>query len=94
MDLLVVAVCCAAFAVVIAAGRHGEAKTPPFVEIAQDLGTTPEAFKQAADRVVPRHQIGPPTDAQKLQLAIALDISVEQLDTVMAKYRPDRLRQR
>jgi hypothetical protein len=93
MDLLVVAACCLAFGAVIAA-RHGEAKTPPFDQIAQDLGTTPEAFKEAADRFVPRAQIGPPTEAQKRQMAIALDISVEQLETVMEKYRPDRLRQR
>ena len=93
MDLMVVAACCLAFGAVLAA-RHGEAKTPPIAQIAQDLGTTPEAFKQAADRVVPRTQIGPPTETQKRQIAIALDISVEQLDTVMEKYRPDRLRQR
>jgi len=93
MDLLVVAACCLAFGAVIAA-RHGEAKTPPFDQIAQDLGTTPEAVKQAADRFVPRTQIGPPTDSQKRQMAIALDITVDQLDTVMEKYRPDRLRQR
>ncbi|MBL6616802.1 MAG: hypothetical protein ISP49_07630 [Reyranella sp.] len=93
MDLLVVATCCLAFGAVIAA-RHGEAKTPPFDQIAQDLGTTPEAVKQAADRFVPRSQIGPPTDTQKQQMAIALDITVEQLEAVMEKYRPDRLRQR
>jgi hypothetical protein len=93
MDLLVVAACCLAFGAVIAA-RHGEAKTLPIAQIAQDLGTTPEAFKQAADRLVPRSQIGPPTEAQKEQMAIALDISVEQLEMVMEKYRPDRLRQR
>jgi hypothetical protein len=91
-DLLVVAACCLAFGAVIAA-RHGEAKTPPIAQIAQDLGITPEAFKQAADRFVPRSQIGPPTEAQKQQMAIALDISVDQLETVMEKYRPDRLRQ-
>ena len=93
MDLMVVTACCMAFGAVIAA-RHGEAKTPPFDQIAQDLGTTPEAVKQAADRFVPRSQIGPPTDTQKQQMAIALDITVEQLEAVMEKYRPDRLRQR
>ena len=93
MDLLVVAACCLAFGAVIAA-QHGEAKTPPFAQIAQDLGITAEAFKHAADRFVPRSQIGPPTDIQKQQMAIALDITVEQLDAVMEKYRPDRLRQR
>lgn len=93
MDLIVVAACCLAFAAVIVA-RHGEAKTPPIAQIAQDLGTTPEAFKLAADRFVPRAQIGPPTEAQKRQMAIALDITVEQLEAVMEKYRPDRLRQR
>ncbi|MBV8391810.1 MAG: hypothetical protein JOY81_01375 [Alphaproteobacteria bacterium] len=94
MDLMVVAACCLAFGAVIASGRHGEAKTLPIAQIAQDLGTTPEAFKQAADRIVPRTQIGPPTEAQKRQMAFALDISVEQLEMVMAKYQPDRLRPR
>ena len=90
MDLLVVAACCLAFGAVVAA-RHGEAKTPPFDQIAQDLGTTPEAVKQAAERFVPRSHVGPPTEAQKQQMAIALDITVEQLEAVMEKYRPDRL---
>ncbi len=94
MDLLVIAACGLAFAAVIGPGRHLEVKGPPIVQIAHDLGTTPEAFRQAADRFLPRHPMGPPTAAQKRQVAIALDVSVEQLDTVMEKYRPDRLRQR
>jgi hypothetical protein len=36
---------------------------------------------------------GPPTEAQKKQVATTLNVSVERLDTVMEKYRPDRLRQ-
>jgi len=43
---------------------------------------------------MPRPPAGPPTDAQKVQLATALDVSVERLDTVMEKYRPDRLKAR
>ena len=72
-----------------------EPKGPPIGLIAQDLGTTPEHFQELAEKIVPRRPSGPPpTEAQKKQLAAALDVSVEQLDTVMEKYRPDRLRQR
>ena len=92
-DMLVVAACSLAFAAVIGPGRHIEPKGPPIALIAQDLGTTPEAFRQAADRVRPPHQPpAPPSAAQKEQMATALDISVERLETVMEKYRPDRLR--
>jgi hypothetical protein len=94
MDLLVIAACSLAFAAVIAPGRHGEPTDPPFELIAQDLGTTPEALRQAADRFLPRPPSGPPTEAQKAQVAAALDVSVEQLDLAMEKYRPDRLKQR
>jgi hypothetical protein len=74
--------------------RHGELKRPPIELIAQDLGTTPDAFREAAHRFLPRPPTGPPTEAQKRQVAAVLDISVEQLDSVMEKYRPDRLKQR
>jgi hypothetical protein len=48
-----------------------------------------------AEKIAPRRPSGPPpTEAQKKELAAALDVSVQQLDTVMEKYRPDRLRQR
>ena len=58
-----------------------------------DAGAQPEAFRQATHRL-PRPPMGPPTEAQKRQVAAVLDVSVEQLDSVMEKYRPDRLRQR
>ena len=94
-DMLVVAACSLAFAAVIGPGRHIEPKGPPIGLIAQDLGTTPEHFQQVAEKIVPRRPAGsPPTEAQKKELAAALDVSVEQLDTVMEKYRPDRLKQR
>jgi hypothetical protein len=93
-DMLVVVACSLAFAAVIGPGRHIEPKGPPIALIAQDLGTTPEAFRQAAHQVMPSHPSGPPSATQKEQLATALDVSVERLDTVMEKYRPDRLRQR
>jgi hypothetical protein len=93
MDVFVIAACSLTFAAVIGAGRHGEPKRAPIELIAQDLGTTPEAFREAADRFLPRPP-GPPTEAQKKQVAAVLDVSVEQLDSVMEKYRPDRLRQR
>jgi hypothetical protein len=94
LDVFVIAACSLTFAAVIGAARHGEPKGPPIELIAQDPGTTPEAFRQAADRFLPHRPMGPPTEAQKKQVAALLDVSVEQLDAVMGKYRPDRLRQR
>jgi hypothetical protein len=93
VDLLVVAACTVTFAVVVGAGKHVEAKGPPIGLIARDLGTTPEQFQKAADRFLPRFPHRAPTEAQKKQFATTLNVSVEQLDTVMEKYRPDRLRQ-
>jgi len=93
MDLLVVAACSLTFAVVMGTGKHIASKGPPIGLIAQELGTTPEQFQQAADRFLPRCPRGPPTEAQKRQIAMTLDVSVERLDAVMEKYRPDRLRQ-
>jgi hypothetical protein len=95
MDVLVIAACSLTFAAVIGSGLRGAPKGPPIGQIAQDLGTTPEHFQQVADSILPRRPSGPPpTEAQKRQLAAALDVSVEQLDLVMEKYRPDRLKQR
>ena len=93
MDLFVVAACGLTFAAVVGPGMHAAPKGPPIALIARDLGTTPEQFQQVADRFLPRCPHGPPTEAQKRQVATTLNISVERLDTVMEKYRPDRLRQ-
>jgi hypothetical protein len=92
MDVFVVAVCGLTFAAVVV-GMHAAPKGPPIALIARDLGTTPEQFQQVADRFLPRCPLGPPTETQKRQAATMLNISVERLDTVMEKYRPDRLRQ-
>lgn len=93
-DVLVIAACSLAFVAIVSPSRHTP-QGPPIGLIAQELGTTPEHFQMAAEKIVPRRPIGPPpTEAQKKELAAALDVSVEQLDTVMEKYRPDRLRQR
>lgn len=86
--------CSLVFAVVVGPVLHNEPKGPPIEKIARDLGTTPERFQQIADRLLPRHPAGLPTEAQKMQFASALEISVERLDEVMEKYRPDRLRSR
>jgi hypothetical protein len=92
-DVLVVAACTLAFVAIASPSRH-EPKGPPIALIAQDLGTTPDAFRHAADRVGAHRQPGhPPSDEQKQAFATALDVSVEQLEAVMEKYRPDRLRQ-
>jgi hypothetical protein len=93
IDLLVVGACGLTFAAVVGPGMHPPPKGPPIALIAQDLGTTPEQFQQVADRFLPRCPNGPPTEAQKRQVATMLNVSVERLDTVMEKYRPDRLRQ-
>jgi len=91
-DLLVVVACSLAFAAVAGSGKHVASPRPPIGLIARELGTTPEQFRHAAERFLPRPPLGPPTEAQRRQLALALDVSVERLDTVMEKYRPDRLR--
>lgn len=91
MDLLVIAACSVTFAVVVGF-KHIDPKGPPIGAIARELGTTPEQFRQAADRYLPHCPDGPPSEAQKKQVATTLNISVERLDTVMEKYRPDRLR--
>ena len=93
MDVLVIAACSLTFAAAIGS-RHGEPKGPPFALIAHDLGTTPDAFRHAIEQVLPRSPAGPPTDAQKQQIASVLDVSVDRLESVMEKYRPDRLRSR
>lgn len=93
MDLLVVAACTVTFVTVVSLGKHAEPKGPPFGAIARGLGTTPQQFQQAAERFLPRPPLGPPTEAQMRRVAEALSVSVKQLDTVMEKYRPDRLRQ-
>lgn len=92
MDLFVVAACGITFAAVVGPGMHPAPKGPPIALIARNLGTTPEQFQQVADRYLPRCPDGPPTEAQKQQVATILNVSVERLDTVMEKYRPDRLR--
>ena len=92
-DLLVILACSLAFAVVVSASKQSAPKHPPITLIAQDLGTTPEQFQHAVKQFAPNPRMGPPTISQRRQIAGALDILVEQLDTVMAKYRPDRLDQ-
>jgi hypothetical protein len=78
-DLLVIAACTAAFVAVVGPNRL-EPKGPPIALIAQDLGTTPEAFRHTADGVGTHRQPGhPPGEGQKQALAAALDMSVEPL---------------
>ncbi len=92
-DGLVIAACSLTFVAVVSPSRHEP--SPPIGLIAQDLGTTPEHFQELAEKIVPRRPSGPPpTEAQRKELAAALYVSVEQLDTVMEKYRPLRLHHR
>ena len=90
LDLFVVLACSLAFAIVISPGRHMAAQRPPVGLLAQELDTTPEQLEQAVETVIPRLRGGPPTEAQKRQVAAMLNVSVERLDTVMDKYRPRR----
>jgi hypothetical protein len=92
-DLLVVIGCTLAFVLVVAAGKQGAAKHPPITLIAQDLGTTPEEFRRIVKRFIPHPRAAPPSEIQRRQIADELDVSVEQLDTVIEKHRPDRLHQ-
>ena len=90
-DLLVIAACSLTFLAIVGPVRHADAG-PPIAQIAQDLGTTPEAFRQATSGIAHHPQAGPPSETQKELIAAALDVSVERLDPVMETYRPDRLR--
>ena len=89
MDLFVVLAASATFLTALTVhNAHIDRKGPPVELIAQDLGITPEQFEAAAHKLprpVPGH---PPTEAQKKSLAMALNVSVEKLDSVMEKYRP------
>lgn len=94
MDLVVVLAASATFLAALTAHNvHSDRKGPPIELIAQDLGITPEQFSAAADRVPPPPRGVPPTEAQKKRFAMALNVSVEKLDSVMTKYRPpERMR--
>lgn len=88
MDLFVVGACTLTFALTVYASRNATGDGPPLALIAQELGTTPQQLKRAADSALTPIQIGPPTEAQKRQVATTLNVSVERLDAVMEKYRP------
>jgi hypothetical protein len=93
MDLIVVAACCVAFAAVVAATtRHMPPKGPPVELIARDLGTTSDNLQRAINRFFPPFRHGPPTEMQRQQVADALDVPLDELDSVMESYRPRRLR--
>src|SRR5687768_5025159 len=77
-DALVIAACSLTFVAVVSPSRY-EPKGPPIGLIAQDLGMTPEHFREVAEKILPRRPSGPPpTETQKKELAAALDVSVEQ----------------
>jgi len=88
MDLFVVGACTLTFALAVGASRNATGDGPPLALVARELGTTPQQLKRAADSALAPMQIGPPTEAQKMRVATMLDVSLEQLDSVMEKYRP------
>jgi hypothetical protein len=94
MDLVVVLAASFTFLTALTVhNAHGGRKSAPVELIAQDLGVTPEQFVAAANKVPPPFHGQPPTEAHKKQLATALNVSVERLDTVMEKYAlPQRVR--
>ncbi len=65
----------------------------PVEQIAQDLAVTPEQFREAFKQVHPAGRGQRPTEAQLQNnhkvLAAALGVSIEKLDAVMDKYRPE-----
>ena len=70
-------------------GDHGR----PVELIAKDLGVTPEQFREAFKKVTPAERGQRPTEEQLHSnhqiLAEALGVSIEKLDAVMDKYRPE-----
>ncbi|WP_421999726.1 hypothetical protein [Reyranella sp.] len=93
-DLAVIVACSAAFFVVVIGSKAPPDREPPVDLIARDLGTTPEHLNEVSRKFIPPPHHGRPSESQRLQVAIALDIPLERLDRVMEKYRPDRLHQR
>ena len=69
---------------------------PPIDKIAQDLDISPERVREAFRKVgpPPRGSDGPPTEQQMAahtqKLADAMHVPVDQLRTVLEKYRPQR----
>ena len=65
----------------------------PVDQIAKDLGVTPEQFRAAFKSVHPAAKGEQPTkeqrEANRQALATALGVTVEKLDAVMDKYRPE-----
>ena len=89
VDVLVVGACALTFVAVIGVGKSLNVKQPPFALIAHELGTTPDRLKSVSEAILPPPPIRP-TELQRRQIALALDVSLERLDMVMDKYRPVR----
>jgi|GEM_PF-1954554 len=89
VDALVVGVCALAFVAVVGFGKSFHAKEPPFALIASELGTTPDRLREVSEAILPPLPVRP-TETQRRQVALALNVSLEQLDAVMDRYRPIR----
>lgn len=89
VDALVIGACALTFVAVIGFGKSFHVKPPPFALIAGELGTTPDRLKEVSEAILPPPPVRP-TETQRRQIAMALNVSLEQLDAVMAKYRPVR----
>lgn len=91
VDILVVGACALTFVAIVGVGKGMGFREPPLALIAHELGTTPEKLRAAGQAFMPPPPL-PPSEQQRRSVAGALDISVEQLDSVMEKYRAIRLR--
>lgn len=89
VDALVIGACVLAFVTVVGFGKTFNMKPPPFALIASELGTTPDRLKEVSEAILPPPPVRP-TEMQRRQVALALNVSLEQLDAVMDKYRPIR----
>jgi hypothetical protein len=89
VDALVIGACAVAFVAVIGFGKTFHTKPPPFALIASELGTTPDRLREVSEAILPPPPVRP-TETQRRQVAVALNVSLEQLDAVMDKYRPLR----
>lgn len=91
VDILVVGTCALTFVGIVGVGKGVGFREPPLALIAAELGTTPDKLRAAGQAFMPPPPF-PPTEQQRRSIATALDVSLEQLDSVMDKYRAIRQR--
>ena len=90
VDILVVGACALTFAGIVGVGKGVGLREPPLALIAAELGTPPERLRAASEAHLPPLPIRP-SEEQRRSIAAALDVPLDLLDSVMAKYRSIRL---